>query len=174
MNTWTDRYTPVPRTPFEASRLLCLQASLSCFNGVDKSKAIHNYRSKVQDSEEMEDEVMDAQSLEEWPGAQLSVEERDREWKRVTRTTLNQVNKYIHKRLNEMTRVRKRLYGHLPYGKAAIPEVACLFLLPSLQYPSNTEQVPVINFQPSFSGSSFFSGNRILEAFAIGARMMLV
>lgn len=114
----------------------------------------------------MENEGADAQNLGELPGEQLSVEERDREWNRFMRSSLESLHKYISKRINEMTRVRKRLYGHLPYGKSAIPEAGCVFLMPAVQYPLDNEQMPVIDIQTSFCGSSLFSGQKqLLEEF---------
>lgn len=111
---------------------------------------------------------MDAQNLGELPGEQLSVEERDREWNRFMRSSLESLHKYITKRINEMTRVRKRLYGHLPYGKSAIPEAGCVFLMPAVQYPLDNEQMPVVDIQTSFCGSSLFSGTFMVEVFLVG------
>lgn len=110
---------------------------------------------------------MDAQNLGELPGEQLSVEERDREWNRFMRSSLESLHKYITKRINEMTRVRKRLYGHLPYGKSAIPEAGCVFLMPAVQYPLENQQMPVIDIQTSFCSSSLFSGTFMVDVFLL-------
>lgn len=114
---------------------------------------------------------MDAQSLGGLPGEQLSVEERDREWNRFMRSSLESLHKYITKRINEMTRVRKRLYGHLPYGKSAIPEAGCVFLMPAVQYPLDNEQMPVIDTQTSFCSSSLFSGTFMVDGFPVGNQL---
>ena len=123
------------------------------------------------DRTKMENEGVDAQNLGEQPGEEMSVEERDREWNRFMRSSLESIHKYITKRINEMTRVRKRLYGHLPYGKSAIPEAGCVFLMPAVQYPLDNEQMPVIDIQTSFCSSSLFSGTFMVDVFPVGNQL---